>query len=142
MEFLFTRRSALTLPLAAALPLQEPLQETNGEAKMTQMTKEPSNARKSFGDMAPKLAEITDKVLFGDVWEDDTLSPRERSLVTIASLISLYRVNELEFHLKKAMENGMTHDQIVATITHLAFYAGWPPAMTALNILKGAKSER
>jgi 4-carboxymuconolactone decarboxylase len=57
-------------------------------------------------------------------------------------LISLYRVNELEFHLKKAMENGMTHDQIVATITHLAFYAGWPPAMTALNILKGAESAR
>jgi len=58
------------------------------------MADEPTNARKSFGDVAPHLAEITDKVLFGDVWADDTLSPRDRSLVTITSLISLYRVNE------------------------------------------------
>jgi 4-carboxymuconolactone decarboxylase len=99
---------------------------------------EPTNARKAFGDIAPKLAEITDKLLFGDVWEDTTLTPRERSLVTITSLISLYRTNELEFHLKKAMDNGLTKDEIVATITHLAFYAGWPPAMTALTILRRA----
>ncbi len=102
---------------------------------------EPTNARRAFGAIAPKLAEITDKVLFGDVWEDATLTPRERSLVTITSLISLYRTNELEFHLKKAMENGLTKDEIIATITHLAFYAGWPPAMTALNIAKRAFGE-
>jgi 4-carboxymuconolactone decarboxylase len=100
------------------------------------MTQEPTNARKAFGDLAPHLAEITDKVLFGDVWENPALSPRDRSLVTIASLISLYRVNELPFHLKKALENGVTRDEIVAAITHLAFYAGWPPAMTALGIAR------
>ena len=100
------------------------------------MTNEPTNARKAFGDVAPHLAEITDKVLFGDVWENTSLSPRDRSLVTITSLISLYRTNELPFHLKKAMENGLTKDEIVATMTHLAFYAGWPPAMTALQIAR------
>jgi 4-carboxymuconolactone decarboxylase len=98
------------------------------------MKEEPTNARKNFGDIAPHLAEITDKVLFGDVWENSALSPRDRSLVTITSLISLYRINEMPFHLKKAVENGLTRDEIIATITHLAFYAGWPPAMTALPI--------
>ncbi len=102
------------------------------------MADEPTNARKSFGDVAPHLAEITDKVLFGDVWADDTLSPRDRSLVTITSLISLYRVNELPFHLARALENGLTREEIIATITHLAFYAGWPPAMTALPIARKA----
>jgi 4-carboxymuconolactone decarboxylase len=100
------------------------------------MSQEPTNARKAFGDIAPHLAELTDQVLFGDVWENPALSPRDRSLVTITSLISLYRVNELPFHLKKALENGVTRDEIIATITQLAFYAGWPPAMTALGITR------
>ena len=100
------------------------------------MKHEPDAARKSFGDIAPHLAELTDKVLFGDVWEHPSLSPRDRSLVTITSLISLYRVNELPFHLKRAMENGLSRDEIIGTITHLAFYAGWPPAMTALQIAR------
>jgi 4-carboxymuconolactone decarboxylase len=98
------------------------------------MIPEPTNARKAFGDIAPQLAEITDKTLFGEVWANPALSPRDRSLITISSLISLYRTNELPFHLKKALENGLSKDEIIATITHLAFYAGWPPAMTALQI--------
>jgi 4-carboxymuconolactone decarboxylase len=105
-------------------------------ANRTIMADEPINARKAFGDLAPHLAEITDKVLFGDVWENSAFSKRDRSLVTIASLISLYRTNELPFHLKRALENGITKDEIIATITHLAFYAGWPPAMTALQIAR------
>jgi 4-carboxymuconolactone decarboxylase len=100
------------------------------------MAEEPTNARKSFGDIAPHLAEITDKVLFGDVWETSTLSPRDRSLVTITSLISLYRINEMPFHLTRAVENGLSKDEIIEVITHLAFYAGWPPAMTALQIAR------
>jgi len=100
------------------------------------MADEPTNARKSFGDLAPHLAEITGKVLFGDVWENPALPPRDRSLVTITSLISLYRTNELPFHMKRAPENGIAKDEIIATITHLAFYAGWPPAMTALQIAR------
>jgi 4-carboxymuconolactone decarboxylase len=100
------------------------------------MKEEPTNARKSFGDIAPHLAEITDKLLFGEVWDNAALSPRDRSLVTITSLISLYRTNEMSFHLKRAMDNGLTREEIVALITHLAFYAGWPPAMTALQIVR------
>jgi len=100
------------------------------------MKEEPPNARKSFGDIAPHLAELTDKVLFGDVWTNPALSPRDRSLVTIASLVSLYRVNEIPFHLRKALENGVSREEIVGAITHLAFYAGWPSAMTALQIAR------
>ena len=102
------------------------------------MSNEPTAARGSFGDIAPTLAEITDKILFGEVWERPGLSPRDRSLVTITCLISLYRTNELPFHLKRALDNGMTRDEIIEAITHLAFYAGWPPAMTALNIARQA----
>jgi 4-carboxymuconolactone decarboxylase len=89
--------------------------------------------RSSFGDIAPALADYTQKVLFGDVWERPNLSPRDRSLVTISCLISLYRHNELPFHLKRALDNGVTKDEIVETITHLAFYGGWPVANTALT---------
>lgn len=100
------------------------------------MSKEPTAARASFGDIAPALAEYTDKVLFGDVWERPGLSPRDRSLITVTSLISLYRINELPFHLKKALQNGISRDEIIEVITHLAFYSGWPTANTALPIAK------
>jgi 4-carboxymuconolactone decarboxylase len=123
-----TRRSTLAMALAAtAWPFP---------AGAMPMPPEPANARKAFGDIAPHLAEITDTVLFGDVWEHPALSPRDRSLVTITCLISLYRVNELPFHLKRALENGVTREEIIETITQLAFYAGWPPAMTALEIAR------
>jgi 4-carboxymuconolactone decarboxylase len=101
----------------------------------------PTNARKTFGDIAPHLADITDKVLFGDVWENPALSSRDRSLVTITSLISLYRVNEMPFHLKRALDNGVTRDEIIEAITQLAFYAGWPLAMTALQIARNVFEE-
>jgi 4-carboxymuconolactone decarboxylase len=97
---------------------------------------EPTDARKSFGDLAPALAEITDKVLFGNVWERQQLSPRDRSLVTVTTLVSNYRVNEMPFHFKKALENGISKEELVETITHVAFYAGWPTAMTALTIAR------
>ena len=102
------------------------------------MADEPTAARKQFGDLAPKLADISDKLLFGDIWEDKALSPRDRSLVTITSLISLYRHNELPTHLKLALENGLTKDEIIAAVTHIAFYAGWPAAMTALGPIRDA----
>lgn len=89
-----------------------------------------------YADVAPALADITDNVLFGKVWKRPGLSPRDRSLVTIACLISLYRENELPFHFKKALENGLTRDEIAEIITHLAFYAGWPPASTAVTIAR------
>jgi 4-carboxymuconolactone decarboxylase len=100
------------------------------------MADEPTAARESFGDIAPAFAEYTDKVLFGDVWRRSQLSPRDRSLITVASLVSLYRINELPFHLKRALENGVTRDEIIELITHLAFYSGWPTAATALPIAR------
>src|ERR1700760_484157 len=98
------------------------------------MPDKPARSRAPFADIAPALAEITDDVLFGNVWERPGLSPRDRSLITVASLISLYRINELPFHLKKALENGLSRDELIETITHLAFYSGWPTASTALTI--------
>jgi 4-carboxymuconolactone decarboxylase len=97
--------------------------------------------RNPFSDIAPALGEYTDKVLFGDVWKRPGLSPRDRSLVTVASLVSLYRTNELPFHLKKALENGVTRDELIEVITHLAFYAGWPTASSAIAIARKAFEE-
>jgi 4-carboxymuconolactone decarboxylase len=93
-------------------------------------------ARHPFADIAPALAEHTQKILFGDVWRRPGLSPRDRSLITVACLISLYRTNELPFHLGLALKNGVTRDEISEVITHLAFYAGWPPASTAIGIAR------
>src|SRR5690348_11548698 len=98
------------------------------------MANKPHNAPQVMRDIAPALAQYTDEVLFGDVWERPGLSPRDRSLVTITSLISLYRINELPFHLRKALENGVTREEIGEVVTHLAFYAGWPTAGTAVGI--------
>lgn len=75
-------------------------------------------------------------MLFGEVWERPGLSPRDRSLITVTSLVSLYRTNELPFHLKRALDNGVTRDELIELITHLAFYSGWPTAMTALQIAR------
>jgi len=100
-----------------------------------------SRTRSPFGDIAPALAEITDDVLFGNVWERSGLSARDRSLVTVASLISLYRTNELPFHLTRALENGVTRDELAEVVTHLAFYSGWPTASSAIGILRKVFAE-
>lgn len=92
--------------------------------------------RAPWGDIAPRLTEISDTVLFDDVWRRPGLSSRDRSLVTVASLISLYRGNELPFHLRKALENGVTREEIIEMVTHLAFYSGWPTASSALSIVR------
>lgn len=94
------------------------------------------------GDIAPKLVELTDDVLFGDIWERPELSPRDRSLVTVSALVATYRTNELPNHLRRALDNGVTRDELVEAITHLAFYAGWPCAMTAMKSLKQILAER
>src|SRR5690348_12151882 len=92
-------------------------------------------------NFAPKFMELNEQVLFGDVWERPGLSPRDRSLITVASLVALYRINELPFHLKKALENGVTRDELIEVITHLAFYSGWPTANTALPIAERVFNE-
>jgi len=100
------------------------------------MPKEQTPARQAFGQIAPPFADYTDKVLFGEVWERPGLSPRDRSLVTVTALIALYRTNELPFHIKKALENGVTRDELSEVITHLAFYSGWPTASSAAMAAK------
>jgi 4-carboxymuconolactone decarboxylase len=100
------------------------------------MSKEPSAAQKMIGDFAPKLVDLTDRVLFGDVWERRELSKRDRSLATVAALVALNRPDQLRFHLNKAVENGLTKEELVEVITHLAFYSGWPNAMSAIMIAK------
>jgi len=100
------------------------------------MPKEPSPAQRLIGDVAPKLVELTDEVLFGDVWERPGLSKRDRSLITVAALVALSRTRELPGHLGRALTNGVTRDELVELITHLAFYAGWPCAMSAMVAAK------
>jgi 4-carboxymuconolactone decarboxylase len=105
------------------------------------MAKEPSSAQKMIGDVAPKLADLTDTVLFGDIWERKELSPRDRSLVTVTALVALYRNDQLSFHLRLALQNGLSAGELVEAITHLAFYAGWPNAMGAVGVLKTVLAE-
>jgi 4-carboxymuconolactone decarboxylase len=97
--------------------------------------------RAPWGDIAPRLTEISDTVLFDDVWQRPGLSPRDRSLVTVACLIALYRGNELPFHLGKAIENGVTREEIIEMVTHLAFYSGWPTASSALAVVRKVFAE-
>ena len=100
------------------------------------MSREPSVAEKMIGDFAPKLVELTDRVLFGDVWERQDLSKRDRSLITVAALIALNRPEQLRFHLDKALDNGLKKEELIEAITHLAFYSGWPNAMNAIMVAK------
>lgn len=100
------------------------------------MADEPARKPSQYADIAPGLGEYTDNVLFGDMWKRPGLSQRDRSLITVATLISLYRTNELPFHLKRALDNGVTKEELGEVITHLAFYAGWPTANTAVAIAR------
>lgn len=95
-----------------------------------------SGAQKMFGGFAPKLAQITDDVLFRDVWERTELAPRDRSLVTITALIAGGNSEQLEYHISLGRQNGLTEDEIKEAIIHLAFYTGWPKAITAIMIAK------
>jgi 4-carboxymuconolactone decarboxylase len=89
-----------------------------------------------LGDFAPKLSELTQQVLFGDIWERPGLSKRDRSLITVAALVALNRTEQLRHHLTRARENGVTQDELIELITHLAFYSGWPTAMSAILLAK------
>jgi len=98
--------------------------------------KEPSAIRKSLGDFAPKLVDLTEDVLFGDVWERPQLSKRDRSLITCTALIAMGKTEQMSFHFPNAIKNGVTEEELVEAITHLAFYVGWPSAMSAITKAK------
>ena len=94
----------------------------------------------------PALVDYTNDVVYGDLWERPGLSKRDRSLITVAALIATYRPEQLETHLGRALNNGVTKEEISEIITHLAFYAGWPAAMSAAQlaytvVVEGKKSE-
>jgi 4-carboxymuconolactone decarboxylase len=127
-----------------AVEWMEKVSDEQYRATAAQSTKAdaPSSARKAFGDIAPALAQYTDDVLFGDVWIRPWLGQRDRSLITVAALVAGYRTNELPFHLNRALDNGVTKDELVEVITHLAFYSGWPTANTALPIARRVFDER
>jgi 4-carboxymuconolactone decarboxylase len=93
-------------------------------------------AQKAIGDFAPKLVSLTDDVLFGDIWERVELSKRDRSLITVAALITNGSTEQLRGHLARAKENGLSEDELKEVIIHLAFYAGWPRAMSAITVAK------
>ena len=97
--------------------------------------------KKTPYDLIPQLGKLRDEVLFGDVWEQPELSKRDRSLATVAVLIAMYRTKELKGHMVRAIENGVTKEELYGLITHLAFYSGWPTAVNAgrvaLEVLEG-----
>ena len=95
-----------------------------------------SRAQQLMGDIAPKMAELTDNVLFGDIWERPGLSKRDRSLVTVSALIALNRPDQLRSHLALARQNGVTETELVEAITQLAFYSGWPNAVSAVGVAR------
>jgi len=98
--------------------------------------KSASSARNEVRQVAPRLIELTESVVYGDIWERPGLSKRDRSLITVAALVAMYRGDQLSGHLERALANGVTREEIGELITHLAFYAGWPTAMTAGRIAK------
>ncbi|GLQ98566.1 carboxymuconolactone decarboxylase family protein [Dyella mobilis] len=105
------------------------------------MPHDPHYGQRSLGDLAPKLGELTDQVLFGDIWQRPELSPRERSLITVSALVALNRIEQLPFHLRRARDNGIDRDTLAELITHLAFYAGWPCAVSAVSVLRAVEGE-
>jgi 4-carboxymuconolactone decarboxylase len=101
-----------------------------------------TSARDEVRPVVPKLIELSERVLYADVWERPGLSKRDRSLITVAALVALYRSDQLRGHIERALANGVTREEIGEAITHLAFYAGWPTAMTAARIAKGVFETR
>lgn len=116
--------------------------QTAGAIEAPSATQPRSRAQELMGDIAPKLAELTDDVLYGDVWARPGLSKRDRSLATISALIALDRPDQLRSHIRLGLTNGLTQNEIVETITQMAFYAGWPNAVTAVGIAREVFSEK
>jgi len=97
---------------------------------------------RQYREIVPKFAELTDNVLFGDVWERPALSKRDRSLITVAVLTALYRTEQIRGHIGRALDNGLTRDEIGELITHVAFYAGWPTAVNAAQVAQQVFDQR
>ncbi|HEV8716943.1 MAG TPA: carboxymuconolactone decarboxylase family protein [Candidatus Binatia bacterium] len=124
---------AASILIAGGMPLM-----THAQTGTTPTTapQQQTRAQQLMGATAPKLAELTDNVLYGDIWERPQLSKRDRSLITVAALIAMNRPDQLRSHLLLARQNGVTEEELIETITHLAFYTGWPNAVSAIAVAK------
>ena len=109
---------------------------------MTDQPLQVGGGRAALGDFAPKLAELTDDMLFADVWNRPELSARDRSLITVAVLAAGGHTGQLGFHLGRAVENGVTREQLIEAITHVTLYAGWPNGMAAMGVAKNLFTEQ
>lgn len=119
-----------------------PARPTTGSTPRTsEMAQQDTTKPGPYADIAPALDDLTQRVLFGEVWERPGLSKRDRSLVTVATLVTGYRTNELPYHLRFALQNGVTKDELTELITHLAFYSGWPTANSAIEIARNVFAE-
>jgi 4-carboxymuconolactone decarboxylase len=134
----FLTASAILLggEMSSHAQAQSPTQTGTGPSASGAAAAQLTPAQQLMGDFAPKLAELTDNVLFGDVWERPGLSKRDRSFITVSALIAMNRPDQLRSHLARARDNGVTQEEVVEVITHLAFYAGWPNAVTAVSVAR------
>jgi 4-carboxymuconolactone decarboxylase len=132
---IFAERGIRSDQLPAARGDLLPLDEAAEARRATQV-------EANFGQVAPGVVKYTTDVLFHDLWLRPGLAPRDRSLVTVSALIASGQVAQVTFHLNRAMDNGLTQPQAAEVITHLAFYAGWPNAMSALPVAKDVFEKR
>lgn len=117
---------AITFTLSSSLALADDSQKVVVTA-----------GRDNLGQLAPEFARYNDDILFGEVWSDKTLSLKQRSMLTVTTLVaSGITDSSLKFHLQNAKKNGVTKEEMSAMITHIAFYAGWPKAWAAFNMIK------
>lgn len=128
--------AAAGLLLSGGLSTMTIAQSQPPATSSTTSAKPPSRAQQLMGDIAPKMAELTDNVLFGDIWERPGLAKRDRSLVTVSALIAMNRPDQLRSHLALARQNGVKEEELVEVITQLAFYTGWPNAITAIGVAR------
>lgn len=131
----FARRSIAADQLPAVSPKPLPLDEA-AEAQRA------ARVGEQFGAVAPGIVQYTTDVLFRDLWLRPDLAPRDRSLVTVSALVASGQGAQVPYHLNRAMDNGLTQEQAAEVITHLAFYAGWPNAMSALPVVKEVFEQR
>lgn len=127
---------AVGLFLSGGMPTMATAQSQTPTASGAAPAQQQSRAQQLMGATAPKLAELTDGVLYADIWERPQLSKRDRSLVTVTALIALNRPDQLRSHIDLARQNGVTEEELIETITHMAFYSGWPSAVSAVAIAK------
>jgi 4-carboxymuconolactone decarboxylase len=135
MRKVVTHALAVAGLLIAAEAVGPAIAQTAQAQSNTTMTNQ-TRAQQLMGDIAPKLADLTDDVLFGDIWERPGLSKRDRSLITVSALIAMNRPDQLRSHLELGRKNGLTEAEVVEVITHLAFYSGWPNAVTAVAVAR------